>query len=275
MASDRLVNPNSDRILDHLKFDKDGHVAGITEKGRFTIDALVLNRNSVVAARRRVLMLVELLDEHFSPSSAKPVADLADDELAEFYKTVREVGEGWGVFSTTRDETTSVAFVVGVMAASLCELIAKQPRVLEEVEWRDLERVIAVALGEIGFTVTLTPPAKDGGKDVVANCVIQSSSKVFYIEIKHWRKGDRPGTKQVSDFVEVNARDRTDGGLFLSSSGFTDSVYRQLGNISRQRIRLGERGKIVSICQYYVKRQQGVWQPLSPLPEVLFENTLG
>ncbi len=275
MDDDRMLNPNCDKIPDHLKFEKDGRVAGITERGRFTAHALGLNRDSMVEARRRVLVLVELLDKHFSPSAAKPVADLANDELDEFFKTVREVGEGWGVFSTTRDEPNSVAFVVGMMAASLCELIAKQPQALDEVEWRDLERVVAVALEKIGFTVTLTPPAKDGGKDVVANCFVQSSTKVFYIEIKHWRKGDRPGTRQVSDFVEINARDRTDGGLFLSSSGFTDLVYRQLGNITRERIRLGERDKIVSICQYYVKKQQGIWQPLSLLPDVLFENTLG
>lgn len=167
-----------------------------------------------------------------------------------------------------------VAIVVRVLIESLCELVAQNGRALKAIEWRQLEHIIAVALEELGFSVQLTPSSKDGGKDVVANCVVKNQTKTFYVEIKHWKKGDRPGDKHVSEFVEVNARDNTDGGLFISSSGFTESVYGRLGELSKQRVRLGNEEKIVSLCQHYVKRRKGIWQCNTPLPVLLFENTL-
>lgn len=171
-------------------------------------------------------------------------------------------------------ESDSVARVIQIMAETLCRLVAKDADALDQIEWRELERIIAVALDSIGFTVELTPGSKDGGKDVVANCVVRNNEHTFYIEIKHWRKGDRPGPNHVYSFVELNARDATDGGLFLSSSGFTNDVYSQVGEISKQNVRLGEREKIVYLCQHFVRRKEGMWYPALPLPELLFADTL-
>lgn len=96
----------------------------------------------------------------------------------------------------------------------------------------------------------------------------------FYIEIKHWKKGGRPGLKHISEFIELNVRESTNGGLFLSSSGYTLDVYSQLSEIKYQHVHLGQKEKIVSLCQQYVKRKQGLWVSQLPLPDLLFENTL-
>ena len=58
------------------------------------------------------------------------------------------------------------------------------------------------------------------------------------------------------------------------ASGYTEAVYRQLNEISQQRVRLGEQESIVSLCQQYVKKEQGLWHPLTPLPDLLFAKTL-
>jgi hypothetical protein len=38
---------------------------------------------------------------------------------------------------------------------------------LDHLEWRDLERMMARVMEGLGFKVTLTPPSKDGGKDLI------------------------------------------------------------------------------------------------------------
>jgi hypothetical protein len=167
-----------------------------------------------------------------------------------------------------------VTLIVRTMAEALCTLVAERPSILDHIEWRELERIVAVALEHLGFSVELTPPSKDGGKDVVARCLVGSATEVFYIEIKHWREGGRPGLDHIWQFVEVNAREKTNGGLFLSSSGYRGAVYKQIGKLSRQHIRLGDREKIVSLCQYYTKTPRSVLLPLKPLPELLFEETI-
>lgn len=164
--------------------------------------------------------------------------------------------------------------VVHRMCVELCGLIAKHPVVLQQVEWRQLECVLATALDEIGFTVELTPPSKDGGKDLVATCKILGRDMVFYVEIKHWRSGKRVPPRQIWDFVEVNMMDGTDSGLLLSSSGYTQAVYSQLGEIKRRRIQLGAKDKVVTLCQHFVRKKQGVWYPIDSLPKVLFDGVL-
>ncbi len=121
------------------------------------------------------------------------------------------------------------------LCVRLCELIAKDETALKHIEWRHLEMVVATALNGLGFDITLTPPSKDGGKDVVASCRLQGQTLTYYIEIKHWRSGKRVNDTLIYDFVEVNLGDATDGGLYLSTSGYTKDVFTQLGEICSAR----------------------------------------
>lgn len=168
----------------------------------------------------------------------------------------------------------SVMLLVRQMSGELCRLVARTPTALAAIEWRDLERVLAAALESIGFSVRLTRSSKDGGKDVIATCVVEGISQVYYVEIKHWREGGRPGLGHVSSFVEVNAKDGTDGGLFLSSSGYTKAVYGRVAEISRQRVHLGGKRKIIQLCMAYERAEAGLWTPVEPLPKTLFDDTM-
>jgi sulfur transfer protein SufE len=47
--------------------------------------------------------------------------------------------------------------------------------VLEELEWHDLERTVADIFDGLGFLVTLTPPRKDGGKDIILDQLSRSN----------------------------------------------------------------------------------------------------
>lgn len=194
--------------------------------------------------------------------------------------------ENWSnILASTKASEASQGGISGVkqqviraindLATRLCELIAKDERALQFVEWRDLERVVAAALAGLGFDVELTQPSKDQGRDVVALCQVNGHQLHYEIEIKHWRSGKRVGESEIYHFIEVNANDRTDGGLFLSTSGYTNTVVSQVCELTKRRIRLGGSEKVVTLCQHFWRRQRGLWEPLGALPEVLFERTLG
>ncbi|MBI3818859.1 MAG: restriction endonuclease [Planctomycetes bacterium] len=212
------------------------------------------------------------------------------DEIVGDYELLQEIHtrESWGEANKPSawvlfgaDSTTDalierrVLFAINDMCVSLCELIAKNRTSLAHVEWRDLERVVALALGGLGFDISLMPGTKDGGKDVVAQVNLCGRRRTYYIEIKHWRSGKLLGPSTIDTFVEVNAHDRTDGGLFLSTSGFAPAVYSQLAEISQTRIRLGTDIKVITLCQHFVRnRKSSVWQAKEVLPSVLFEHTV-
>lgn len=172
------------------------------------------------------------------------------------------------------EEYSSIAIIVRVMVDKMIALIVENSNILKLIEWRDLERIISTALEEIGFSIILTPPSKDGGKDIIANCIVENQNKTYFIEIKHWTAGTKVGEDYITKFIEVNVKENTDGGLFISSAGFVNPVYSHLSRFIKQKVRLGDKNKIVSLCQHYIRKKRGLWHLKSPLPEILFEETL-
>ena len=175
--------------------------------------------------------------------------------------------------SQCQESSAQVAVAVDDLCHRLCHLIARDKTSLRFIEWRRLEEIIAHILSRLGFEVILTQPSKDGGKDVVAKCQLKGRTLRYFIEIKHWRSGKRVSEDCVYDFLEINTTEQTEGGLFVSTSGFTPTVFSRLAELGREHIRLGAESKVVTLCQHFARRDQGLWTPSQTLPELLFEET--
>ena len=171
-------------------------------------------------------------------------------------------------------EISPVARAVKMYCSTLARHIAKNPRILDEIEWRDMERVLAEVFDSFGFEVELTPSAKDGGKDIVLSCIASGHKKKFLVEVKHWRSGQKVGSKKLKDFVQVVAIEQAEKGLFLSTYGFASNAVEALTEIEKQQLSFGEESKVVSMCKLFVRIESGLWLPPSELPELLFEDTL-
>ena len=104
-----------------------------------------------------------------------------------------------------------------MVSRKFARLIAQDPRALDELEWRDIERTIAEVFDGLGFSVTLTPPSKDGGKDVVYYMHGPRTMCGLHREIKHWRSGSRVGGHALRNFLNVIVRESRQGGVFLST----------------------------------------------------------
>lgn len=157
-------------------------------------------------------------------------------------------------------------------AQNLIAEIAKRPTALDEIEWRDLERLIAEAFSRLGFDVELTPGSKDGGKDVVLRYTESEQVREILIEIKHWSFNKVNG-QIVSNFVHVVAREQAVGGLILSTSGFTKNATEFITEINHPMIGLGADNKIVRLCQNYMRAEPDFWIPSDELIHTVFDGT--
>jgi HJR/Mrr/RecB family endonuclease len=171
------------------------------------------------------------------------------------------------------DIGTEVRILMQNVSRQLAEMIAKNPAALNEIEWRDLERIIAEVFSGLGFDATLTPGSKDRGKDVILECEISNEKRSYIIEIKHWRSGNRVGHGAVGDFLHVITRENRNGGLFLSTYGYCDNAFEHLTHIERRKLRFGSGDKVVGLCRSYIKAKAGIWSPPQIMDEVLFEET--
>lgn len=155
--------------------------------------------------------------------------------------------------------------VDSILRSSFQELarrIADDVNFLDNIEWRDLERILGEALSALGFNVTVTPPSKDGGKDIIAHLDVFNNQYSFVIELKHWRSGKRVDLSPVDKFLRVVINEKRTGGLFLASYGYTEDCIEAIASFKRYNLNLGDGNKIYSIFQVYKQKIGG--QVLAP-----------
>ncbi|NQT36211.1 MAG: restriction endonuclease [Planctomycetes bacterium] len=157
---------------------------------------------------------------------------------------------------------------------ALARLIQEQPSHLDDVEWRELEKLLKEVLSGIGYSVTLTPASKDGGKDLILECRLPSGTRTYFIEVKHWRSKQKVGAKVIKDFYRVVVREKVHGGLFLSTYGVADNAFEQLTEVERRMIRIGTKSTVVALCKSYLYSKRGVILPSTELPNYLFAETV-
>jgi hypothetical protein len=161
---------------------------------------------------------------------------------------------------------------ISELSNQLVGLVAADPAFLDHVEWRDLERMLSLVFTGLGFDVDLTPPSKDGGKDLVLRCQVSGASKSYVVEIKHWRSGKKVTKGYISQFVNVIAREQRDGGMYVATSGYSADAIEVMSEIGHERLFLHGREKVVSLCRTYVRVAGGVWHPPDPLSGILIAS---
>ncbi len=166
-----------------------------------------------------------------------------------------------------------VQVLIKSISHEFAKLVSETPDALDYLEWRDLERMMARVMEGLGFECELTPPSKDGGKDLILVWRTISGEQSFIVELKHWRSGKRVGKKSVSDFMSVIVAENRTGGLFLSTSGYAADRTEGLTEVTRDKLWFGAKSKVVLLAKTYIRACNGLWSPPDILPEVLFEGT--
>lgn len=188
--------------------------------------------------------------------------------------TVRDLLEMPIAFPADTDcPSDSVVALMGRFVRDIIRAIARNGEELRYVEWRILEHVLAAALEDLGFDAQLTAPSKDGGKDIVLQCMERGTRRRYIVEIKHWVSGQLVPGSHLKKFMHIIVNERHDSGLFLSTSGFARNAYDSLIRLEHKRMRVAGKDKIIKLCQVYVKRESGVWTSEQLPTEALFEHT--
>jgi type I site-specific restriction endonuclease len=166
------------------------------------------------------------------------------------------------------------AFLLRRTMRRIVEWIARFPAGLGELDWPELERMLREIFEELGFETRHTPLARDGGFDLELACTENDKRAIFLVEVKHWTAPSCPGTKELKSFFDVVVRNPVEAGLFLSSSGFKAKAIVGRTAVERQKVRLGDRSKIITLCRQFVRRDTGDWIESRSLPDILFDDTL-
>jgi len=94
---------------------------------------------------------------------------------------------------------------------------------VNELDWDDMQQLVAGILRAMGYKTQVSPPGSDRGKDIVASPDgFGFEHPRIIVEVKH-RKGQM-GSQEIRSFL--GGRHKDDRGLYVSTGGFTkDAQY--------------------------------------------------
>jgi restriction system protein len=94
---------------------------------------------------------------------------------------------------------------------------------VNELDWDDMQQLVAGILRAMGYKTQISPPGSDRGKDIVASPDgFGFEHPRIVVEVKH-RKGQM-GSQEIRSFL--GGRHKDDRGLYVSTGGFTkDAQY--------------------------------------------------
>jgi len=114
--------------------------------------------------------------------------------------------------------------------------LATNPERLANVDPRRFEELIAELLIRDGLEVELTPPSRDGGRDILAWAETVAGRHLYLVECKRFDVERPVGVELVRAFYGVIEAEKATAGLFVTTSRFTrgvqafhDSVRNRLG----------------------------------------------
>ena len=188
---------------------------------------------------------------------------LSADELRSIEEVSRDEYRQWTEIlednSTAESHISPFEAVIVETSKRFARLIAKDPSFLDRLEWRDLERLIANICEELGFDAELGPGSGDGGKDVVLSFRdADGARKTYLVEVKHW-KGRKVGAPTVDLFIRVVHRSKASGGIFVSTSGFCETVLEVETRATSTTLHLAGANSVVAICDTFVRKEAGLW----------------
>lgn len=113
--------------------------------------------------------------------------------------------------------------------------LSNNPKLLYNLSPYEFERVIAALFEKKGFSVTITPQTRDGGKDIfIAQDNI--ASFLFYVECKKYQPNNHVGIEIIQRLYGVVAAEKATAGIIATTSYFTKPAidYVKIHNLEHQ-----------------------------------------
>ncbi len=131
---------------------------------------------------------------------------------------------------------TDKQIVIDVASVS-DELIHKvhgNPKLLYELTPRGFEEFVAEVLDRLGYTVTLTPASKDGGKDIYAARKDHLGNFLYVVECKKYAPDNPIGVGLIRQLHGVVQAEQPTAGILATTSFFTKGAREFQRRVAHQ-----------------------------------------
>jgi len=126
--------------------------------------------------------------------------------------------------------------IVDVTSVSdqLLERVHANPKLMYELSPRRFEEFVAEVLDRLGYSITLTPASRDGGKDIYAAKKDHLGSFLYVVECKKYAPDNPVGVGLIRQLNGVVQAEQATAGILATTSFFTKGAQEFQRRISHQ-----------------------------------------
>lgn len=136
----------------------------------------------------------------------------------------------------------------------LIKYLAAHPEMMHQLDPRKFEELVAALFRGKGYAVELTPPQRDGGRDLLAFSKNSVGTLLTLVECKRWHPAHPVGVGVVRSLYGVVEQERATMGIVATTSRFTGPA-RQFQGRSRYRISLRDFDDLrVWLSEHFARR---------------------
>ena len=198
-----------------------------------TANCIIIDRNSVLVVPFRrdsedyVIDAISLLDDPIRVNQISGHFERlwiqTDKDAAAIYEDI--------VFSSIPKVERSIATISTVYWEKAIQVLSSNPTLLHQLPPRKFEELIAELLSDQGLEVTLTPPTKDGGFDILAYDKSVLGKHLFLVECKRYAPNRPVGVEFVRALFGVVEKKKATGGMIVTSSRFTADAIQESNDL--------------------------------------------
>lgn len=168
-------------------------------------------------------------------------------------------------FSRSIEVHQQSAIALAPINDELIAYLARHPEVLYQVDPYRFEELIAELLMNMGYAVHLTPPSKDGGRDILAILKIPLGEILTIVDCKRYSHTHRIGPDIIQRLLWIADHGDKASRAMIATTSFFTSGAKALEEEYRWRLTLSDFNDVSGWLSNYGQWRQtegsGVWLP--------------
>jgi hypothetical protein len=123
--------------------------------------------------------------------------------------------------ATTLAQGRLIVSSIEEINGELISYLARHPELMYDLNPRKFEELVAALLQNQGFSPTVTPKTRDGGKDIIATRSDAFGEHIYLVECKRYAPDKKVGVQQVRSIHGVARSEGATKGILVTTSSFT------------------------------------------------------
>lgn len=123
-------------------------------------------------------------------------------------------------------------------SAALLEKLRASQISLDDLHWRQLEKLVADLLSQDGYKVTLGPGIKDGGKDIIAVKPLPGAGSFMTVwQVRKLKPGNKITISAIRELADTRQEHKASKGVIVTTTSLTRDALKR---VDRDEFLLGK-----------------------------------